>query len=122
MQEISDDEMSENEDNEILQNTAENDSAIETANLRNFPDLLRLNKSSWNTSYMTQPTEEPIPMPKFTEAEPKQPSTDGSGPRSNTPPCDRPPDPWVGLSLQHKLMGGNKGETTTNLGEKEKQT
>ena len=42
---------------------------------------------------MTQPTKEPIPTPKSTEAEPKQPSTDGSGPRSNTPPYDRPPDP-----------------------------
>lgn len=44
MQENSADEFSENEDNEILQNTAENNSAIETANLKNFPDLLRLNK------------------------------------------------------------------------------
>ena len=68
---------------------------------------------------MTQPTEEPFPTSKVSEAEHEQPSTDGLGPRSNTPPCDRPPDPWVGLSLQHELMSG---ETTKNLGEKEKQT
>merc|ERR1712121_243897 len=48
--ENSDDEISDDEDNEVLQNTAANDSAIETANLRNFPDLLRLNTSGWNTN------------------------------------------------------------------------
>merc|ERR1712240_740304 len=38
-------------------------------------------------------------------------------PRSNTPPCDRPPDPWLGLSLQQQLI-----PTITNLGEKEKES
>ena len=73
MQENSDNKISEDEDNEILQNTAENDSAIETANLRNFPDLLRLNRSGWNTntSGMTQPTEETFPTSKSSGAKPK---------------------------------------------------
>merc|ERR1712240_219460 len=37
-------------------------------------------------------------------------------PRSNTPPCDRPPDPWLGLSLQQQLI-----PTITNPGGKEKE-
>merc|ERR1712240_349450 len=102
----SDDEISEDEDNEILQNTAENDSAIETANLRNFPDLLRLNKLGWNTNTacMTQPTEETFPMSNVSEA-------DGLWPRCNTPP-----DPWLVLSLHKQLI-----PTITNPGEKEKE-
>ena len=95
MQENSGDKISEDEYNEILQNTAENDSAIETANLRNFPDLLRLNRSGWNTSIsgMTQSNEETFPTLKCSGAKSKKPSTYGSWPRSNTPPYDRPPDP-----------------------------
>ena len=110
MQENSGDKISEDEDNEILQNTAENDSAIETANLRNFPDLLRLNKSGWNTntSSMTQSTKETFPPSKCSGAKPKKPSTNGSWLRSNTPPCDRPPDPWRGLSSQDQLMWKNE--------------
>ena len=49
-------------------------------------------------------------------AKPTKPSTDGSWPRSNTPPCDRPPDPWLGLSLQQKLI-----PTITNPGVKEEE-
>ena len=79
MPEDSDDKISEDEDNEILQNTAENDSAIETANLRNFPDLLRLNKSGWdtNTSSITQSTRETFPPSKCGGAKPKKLSTNG---------------------------------------------
>ena len=55
-------------------------------------------------------------MSNVSGAEPTQPSTDGLWPRSNTPPCDRPPDPWLGLSLQQQLI-----PTITNPGEKEKE-
>merc|ERR1712240_721664 len=123
----SDDEISEDEDNEILQNTADNDSAIETANLRNFPDLLRLNKLGWNTttSSMTQSTEETFPPSKCSGAKPKKPSTNGPWPRSNTPPCDRPTDPWRGLGSQDQLMCENKEKnitTTEKIVENEENT
>lgn len=65
---------------------------------------------------MTQPTEETFLMSNVSGAEPTQPSTDGLWPRSNTPPCDRPPEPWLGLSLQQQLI-----PTITNPGEKEKE-
>ena len=106
-------ENSDDEDNEVLQNTAANDSAIETANLRNFPDLLRLNRSGWNTntSGMTQPTEGTFPTSECSGAKPKQPSTNALWPRNNTPPCDRPPDPWRGLISQDQLMCDNTGKT-----------
>ena len=65
---------------------------------------------------MTQPTEETFPTSNVSGAEPTKPSTDGSWPRSNTPPCDRPPDPWLGLSLQLKLI-----PTITNPGVKEEE-
>ena len=99
---------------------AENDSAIETANLRNFPDLLRLTKSGQdtNTSGITQSTRETFPLSECSGARPKKPLNIGSWPRSKTPPLrevilpqieqtpyqgvrvpphNKPPEPWHGL-------------------------
>ena len=57
------------EDNKILQNRPENDSAIETANLRNFPDLLRLHNSGQDTnnSGITHSTRETFPPSNVVE-------------------------------------------------------
>ena len=61
--ENTDDEISVDEDSEIFHNTAGNDSAIETANLRNFPDLLRIQNSNQETTS----DEETTPPSKCTE-------------------------------------------------------
>ena len=72
MPENSDDDISEDEDNEILHNMAENDSAIETANLRNFPDLLRIQCSGQDpNSGNTNPPEETFPPCRSKGARPK---------------------------------------------------
>ena len=60
---------------------------------------------------MTQSNDETFPTLKCSGAKPKKPSTYGSWPRSNTPPYDRPPDPWRGLSSQDQLMWKNEQET-----------
>ena len=84
MLENSDDNISEDEDNEILHNMAENDSAIETANLRNFPDLLRIQCSGQDTnSGNTNPTEETFPPCRSKGARPKEPLPIASWPRSH---------------------------------------
>ena len=138
MPENTDDETSEDEDNEILQNTAENDSAIETANLRNFPDLLRLTKSGQdtNTSGITQSTRETLPPSKCSGARPKKPLPIGSWPERNNPrlrevilpqleqtPCprgvcvppyDEPPEPWCGFGSQDQLMCEEEEHSVTN--------
>merc|ERR1712089_97387 len=85
MPENSDDDISDDDDNEILQNRPENDSAIETANLRNFPDLLRLNISGQDTnSGITHSTREIATT--HSGARPKEPWHIGPGPKRNNPP------------------------------------
>ena len=125
MPENSDDDISDDEDNEILQNRPENDSAIETANLRNFPDLLRLNISGQDTnSGITHSTREIATT--HSGARPKEPWHIGPGPRRINPPfsevilpqlkqrpyqkgvCvppyDEPQEPWCGFGSQDQLM------------------
>ena len=74
--ENTDDEISVDEDSEIFHNTAGNDSAIETANLRNFPDLLRIQNSN----------EETTPPSKCTGARPKERLPIDHYQRRNHPP------------------------------------
>ena len=124
MPENSDDDISEDEDNEILQNRPENDSAIETGNLINFPDLLRLHNSGQDTnnSGITHSTRETFPPSKSLGARPKIPLPIGSWPRRYNPPLrevilphlhqtpcpkgvcvppyDEPPEPWCGSGFQ----------------------
>merc|ERR1712089_105354 len=121
MPEYTDDETSEDEDNEILLNMAENDSAIETGNLRNFPDLLRIH----NSGHETNSDEETVSLSKVTGARPKEPLHIGSWPRRNNPPLrevvlpqlpqspcpkgvcvppyNEPPEPWYGFGSENEL-------------------
>ena len=127
MPENTDDDISDDEDNEILHNMAENDSAIETGNLRNFPDLLRIHSSGQDTnSGITNPDEETLPPSRYKGARPKEPLPIGSWPRRNNPPLrevvlpqlpqtpcpkgvcvppyDEPPEPWCGFGSENELM------------------
>merc|ERR1712120_18596 len=120
--ENTDDEISVDEDSEIFHNTAGNDSAIETANLRNFPDLLRIQNSNQETT----PDEETAPPSKCTGARPKErlpidhyqrrnhpPLRDVVLPQLQQTPCpigvcvppyEEPTEPWCGFGSEKGLM------------------
>merc|ERR1712115_234311 len=120
--ENTDDEISVDEDREIFHNTAGNDSAIETANLRNFPDLLRIQNSNKETTS----DEETAPPSKCTGARPKEclpidhyqrrnhpPLRDIVLPQLQQTPCpigvcvppyEEPTEPWCGFGSEKGLM------------------
>merc|ERR1712089_31313 len=126
MPEYTDDDISEDEDNEILHNMAEHDSAIETGNLRNFPDLLRIHSLSQETnSEITSPTEETFSPCRDKGARRKEPLPIGSRPRCHNPPLrdvvlpqlsqppcpkgvcyppfDEPTEPWCGFGSEEEM-------------------
>ena len=105
---------------------AENDSAIETANLRNFPDLLRIQCSGQDTnSGNTNPTEKTFSPYRNKGARPKEPLPIGSWLRSHNPPLrdvvlpqlsqppcpkgvcyppfDEPTEPWGGFGSEEEM-------------------
>merc|ERR1712115_680749 len=120
--ENTDDEISVDEDREIFHNTAGNDSAIETANLRNFPDLLCIQNSDQETTS----DEETAPPSKCTGARPKErlpidhyqrrnhpPLRDVVLPQLQQTPCpigvcvppyEEPREPWCGFGSEKGLI------------------
>merc|ERR1712112_85663 len=90
--ERSDDDMSENEDNETLPNTA---------------DLLHLKQIRLEHNYSLDTTKSSVssfPASSSSITGPTNTSTDGLWPRSNTPPCERPPYPCLGPRIQQRMI------------------
>merc|ERR1712240_1001147 len=86
--ERSDDDMSENEENETRPDTA---------------DLLDLEQIRLEHNYSLSTTKSCVSSIP-TSSSSKNWSNDGLWPRSNTPPCDKPPDPEFDPKIQQKLI------------------
>merc|ERR1711867_306936 len=86
--ELSEDEITEDEDIDDLQNRPENDTAISVGNLLNFPDLLRLNTSGpdTNNSETNHSDNETFPPSHSCGARPKSPFPTGTRPTWKHPP------------------------------------
>ena len=78
--EISEDDITEDEDIDELQNRPENDTGISVGNLLNFPDLLRLNTSGHDTnkSETSNSDNETFPPSHSRGARPKSPLPTGT--------------------------------------------
>merc|ERR1711867_58546 len=126
--EISEDDITEDEDIDELENRPENDTGISVGNLLNFPDLLRLNTSGRDTnqSETSYSDNETFPPSHSHGARPKSPLPTGT--RSTwrnpplrevtlpqlyqppgaegccVPPYDERPEPWCGFCTEENLM------------------
>merc|ERR1712240_572587 len=89
---MGDDDMSENEDNETLPNTAH---------------LLHLEQIRLEHNYSLDTTKSSVsssPTSSSSITGPTNTSIDGLWPRRNTPLCDRPPDPEFDPKIQQRLI------------------
>ena len=126
--ELSEDDLTEDEDIDELQNRPENDTAVSVGNLLNFPDLLRLNTlgRDTNNSEAENSDNENFPPSHSRGARPKSPLPTGN--RSNwrqpplrevklphlyqppgaegccIPPYKVPAGPWAGFGTEEEFM------------------
>ena len=126
--ELSEDDLTQDEDIKELLNRPENHTAVSIGSLLNFPDLLQLNTSGQDTnnSEAENSDNEDYPLSHSRGARPKSPLTTGDGSNWRQPPLREvrlphlyqppgaegccippykdPPEPWAGFGTEEEFM------------------